>query len=154
MVELRDLPPDLQARYGYRRRSTLTTVLVAGLAVVLTVSLAWVAWTLANPPVRWKLLTWSAVAPDHTTVTWEVRRSGSSEVQCVIRVTDAKSQDVGYATVVIAPGDDYVQPTYDVRTRAPGRTVELLGCAAGKTPAVPLPEFPPGTANPPQPWTP
>jgi len=110
-------------------------------------------WTLANPEVRWKLLTWDAVAADHTRVTFEVRRDGADEVTCIVRVADGNAQDVAYATIVIAPGDDYVQPTYDIRTRAPGRVVDLLGCAAGGAPPVPGPEFPPGTQNPPQPWS-
>lgn len=153
MVDLRTLPPDLQRRYGVGRRSTVTMVLVGILAAVLVVASSWTAWTLANPPVRSKLLTWS-VEPDHARVTWEVRRSGATEVVCVIRVGDAKRHDVGYATVTIPPGADYEQPTYDVRTRAPGRIVELLGCAAGEAPTVEPPQFPPGTENPPQPWTP
>ncbi len=154
MVELRDLPPDLQQRYGYRRRPIWATLLIGLLAVVLAISLGWVGWTLANPPVRSKLLTWNSMAEDHTSITWEVRRDGAAEVTCVLRVADANQHDVGYATVTLQPGDAYVQPTYDVRTRSAGRVVELLGCAAGKSPAVRAPEFPPGTQNPPQPWTP
>lgn len=153
MIDLRTLPPDLQQRYGVTRMSRLSLVLIGIVCATVVAATGWIAWTVANPPVRWKLLTWSS-APDHTTVTWEVRRAGASEVTCVIKVGDANRHDVGYATVTIPPGDDYVQPTYEVRTRTPGRVVELLGCAAGKVPLVTGPEFPPGTENPPQPWTP
>lgn len=153
MVDVRTLPPDLRARYGVRDRPRWLAPVLVVLALVLAAGLTWVGWTLANPAVRWKLLTWDSVAADHTRVTFEVRRDGADEVTCVVRVADGNSHDVGYATIVIAPGDDYAQPTYDVRTRAPGRVVDLLGCAAGGTPAVPGPDFPPGTENPPQPWS-
>ena len=153
MADLRTLPPDLQARYGVRGRSPVAMIVAALVSGLLVVGMGWTAWHLANPPVRWKLLTWT-VEPEYTRVTWEIRRNGAAEVVCVIRVGDNKRHDVGYATVTIPPGADYEQPTYLVRTRTPGRVVELLGCAAGKTPAVPAPEFPPGTENPPQPWTP
>jgi hypothetical protein len=154
VVDLRALPPDLQHRYGVAgRRSTISMILVGLVAAALVVASGWTAWTLANPAVRSKLLTWS-VEPDHARVTWEVRRNGTAEVVCVIRVADANRHDVGYATVTIPPGADYEQPTYEVRTRAPGRIVELLGCAAGGVPVVESPQFPPGTENPPQPWTP
>lgn len=152
-IDVRSLPPDLQARYGVSARSRWSIALIVVVVTVFTAMSAWTAWTLAHPPVRQKLLTWSAVADDRTSVTWEVRRSGQTPVTCVIRVADAKRHDVGYATVTIPPGADYEQPTYNVRTRAQGKVVELLGCAAGRTPAVAPPEFPPGTENPPQPWT-
>lgn len=154
MSDLRDLPPHLKVRYGAGQRSIVGLVVGIAVAAALVIGLAWTAWTLANPEVRSKLLAWSAPAADRTEVTFEVRRNGAAEVICVIRVADNKRQDVGYAVVTIEPGDDYVQTTYDVRTRAPGRIVELLGCEAGRMPAVPAPEFPPGTENPPQPWTP
>ncbi|TXH44241.1 MAG: DUF4307 domain-containing protein [Actinobacteria bacterium] len=153
MVDLRSLPPDLQARYGVRRRPRWVAPLIIAIAVLVGVGLTALGWTLANPEVRWKLLTWDAVAADHTRVTFEVRRDGADEVTCIVRVADGNAQDVAYAPIVIAPGDDYVQPTYDIRTRAPGRVVDLLGCAAGGAPPVPGPEFPPGTQNPPQPWS-
>ena len=154
MVDLRDLPPDLQQRYGYRPTSRWLTVLGIAVVVVVLLAGALVAWDKANPDVRWKLVTWSAPADDHTVVTWELIRDGNDPVTCVIRVTDANLHDVAYATVTIPPGADHEQPTYDVRTRTSGRVVEVLGCAANGTPTVPAPEFPPGTSNPPQPWTP
>lgn len=154
MVELKSLTPDLQERYGYRRRSKLSLAIAAVMALIVAVGLGWFAWRVANPPVFWKLLTWSAPAADHTRVTWEVRRKAEDSVTCVIRVQDAVMHDVGYATVTLPPGDAYVQPSYDIRTRAAGRAVDLLGCAANAMPRVGEPEFPPGTSNPPQPWTP
>lgn len=153
MIDVRNLPPDLQERYGVKKMSKATVVILGVVATAFIAITAVTAWTLANPPVTSKLLTWSA-NPEYTAVTWEVRREAQDEVTCVIRVADGKRHDVGYATVTIPPGAAYEQPTFNVRTRAPGRVVELLGCAAGKTPAVPAPEFPPGTENPPQPWTP
>ncbi|MCB0915701.1 MAG: DUF4307 domain-containing protein [Actinobacteria bacterium] len=153
MIDVRTLSPEMQQRYGVKKQSRLALIGIGLLIAVFVAASAATAWQLANPPVRSKLLTWS-VNPEYTSVTWEIRRSPEAEVVCVIRVADANRHDVGYATVTIPPGAAYEQPSYDVRTRAPGRVVELLGCAAGKTPAVPAPEFPPGTENPPQPWTP
>ena len=154
MSDLRSLPPDLQQRYGVHGRSVWAMVIAGLLAALLAVASGWTAWSLANPPVRSKLLTWSVPADDHTRVTFEVRKDPADTVYCVVRVADDKRHDVGYATIAIPPGRDYEQPTYDIRTRAAGRIVELLGCDAGQMPAVPAPEFPPGTTNPPQPWTP
>lgn len=154
MIDLRTLPPDLQERYGRRRRrSPWVWVLPALAGLVLAYFTAQAAWQIANPPVRWKLLTWSAAA-DHTTVTFEVRRPANAEVTCIVRVSDADRVDVGEATVTIPPGTDYAQPTYDIRTLSPGRVVDLVGCAQGTVPTVPAGEFAPGTTNPAQPWTP
>lgn len=154
MSDLRSLPPDLQQRYGVRDRSMVGMVVAGLLAALLAIASGWTAWTLANPPVRSKLLTWSVPADDHTRVTFEVHKEPADTVYCVVRVADDKRHDVGYAMITIPAGNDYEQPTYDIRTRAAGRIVELLGCEAGELPAVPAPEFPPGTENPPQPWTP
>ena len=154
MSDLRSLPPDLQQRYGVRGRSVVGMVVAGLLAAVLAIASGWTAWTLANPPVRSKLLTWSVPADDHTRVTFEVNKEPADTVYCVVRVADDKRHDVGYAVITVPPGQDYEQPTYDIRTRAAGRIVELLGCEAGEVPVVPAPEFPPGTENPPQPWTP
>ena len=154
MSDLRSLPPDLQQRYGVRDRSVVGMVVAGLLAAVLAIASGWTAWSLANPPVRSKLLTWSVPADDHTRVTFEVNKEPADTVFCVVRVADDQRHDVGYATITVAPGQDYEQPTYDIRTRAAGRIVELLGCEAGEVPAVPAPEFPPGTENPAQPWTP
>jgi len=154
MIDERTLPPELKLRYGVHPRNRWLTGLVVALGVLVLVAASWTAWIVANPSVAAKLLVWEAVADDRTTVTWEVQRTGSEPVVCVLRVADANRHDVGYAVVTLPPGEDYVQPTYDVRTRAPGRVVELLGCAEGQTPIVAAPEFPPGTDNPPQPWTP
>lgn len=154
MIDERTLPPDLKLRYGVRPRNRWLIGVAVALGVVVLFAASWTAWILANPAVNSKLLVWDAVADDHTTVTWEVNRTGTEPVVCVVRVADANRHDVGYAVVTLPPGDDYVQTTYDVRTRAAGRVVELLGCAEGEAPIVAAPEFPPGTENPPQPWTP
>lgn len=153
MVDLKSLPPDLQQRYGYKPHARWLLIAVLVVAVVLAVGIGWLAWVLANPPVTYKLLTWDA-ADDHMRVTWEVHKRPEDTASCVLRATDIKHHDVGYAVVSLPAGADYEQPTYLLATRAPGTAVELLGCAANRVPAVPAPEFPPGTSNPVQPWTP
>jgi hypothetical protein len=68
----------------------------------------------------------------------------------VIRAQDVTHADVGYATVTITRGRDYVQPTYPLATRARATTAEVLGCAPSQAPPTDPPQFPPGTTNPPQ----
>ena len=47
----------------------------------------------------------------------------------MIRAQDITHADVGYATVTVTRGREYVQPTYPLATRARATTAEVLGCA-------------------------
>lgn len=153
-TRIKDLPPRLQDRYGYRRTPIVAIVIAALLAILVSGLGGWTAYRFANPEVRWKLLAWEAVAPDHTSMTFEVTKGARVQVECVLRVQDKVRQDLGYAIVTIPPGTEYSQTTYEIATRELGFTAEVLNCATPGNLHAPTPQFPPGTSNPPQPWRP
>lgn len=154
MTPLRELPPDLQDRYGYRRtpRTAIALLLVAVLGLLAFGS--WTALRLGNPPVTSKLLAWNAAAASHTDITYEVRQPVDVAVECVLRVQNQLHHDVGYAVVSVPSGTKYVQNTYSVATTEKGYAAELLGCSSTGLGNLAVADFPPGTSNPPQPWRP
>ena len=145
-----DLSPEMVARYGVRPTSRLAVAAVAVLAVTFTSFVAIVGVRLATPPVQVKLLTFQVIDDVRTDVTFEVRRDSLTDTVCVIRAQEPQHTDVGYATVTITRGREYVQPTYSLVTRARATTIEVLGCAPTEAPPVDPPQFPPGTTNPTQ----
>lgn len=153
-TRIKDLPPRLQDRYGYRRTPVTAIVIATALAIIIAAFGGWMALRIANPEVRWKLLAWEAVAPDHTSITFQVDKGASATVECVLRVQDKSHHDVGYAIVTIPPGTEYSQTTYEVATRQLGFAAEVLDCATAGNLHAQTPQFPPGTSNPPQPWRP
>ena len=140
----------MSARYGVRPTSRVLVAVVACLAVAFTAGVAWIGWRLATPAVQVKLLAFDVVDDNRLDVTFEVRRDTLTDTVCVVRAQDIRHSDVGYATVTITRGRDYVQPTYTLATRARATVAEVLGCAASEPPRVDPPQFPPGTTNPPQ----
>jgi len=153
-TKISDLSPRLQDRYGYRRTPRTTIALFALICLALAVFGGWTANRFANPEVRWKILAWKAVDATHSTVSFEIRRAATSTVECVVRAQDKYRQDVGYATLSIPPGPEYLQETYPIATRALAFTVEVLACETPGNLYVAPEQFPPGTTNPPQPWRP
>lgn len=153
-TRIKNLPPRLQDRYGYRRTPIVAIAIGALVAVLIAGFGGWTAYRVANPEVRWKLLAWEAVAPDHTSITFEVNKGAAASVECILRVQDKLHQDLGYAIVVIPPGSEYSQTTYEVATRQLGFAAEVLSCATPGNLHAQTPQFPPGTSNPPQPWRP
>lgn len=154
-IDARNLPEDLQARYGVGRRPWFA--ISAGIVAVIAFvgALAFVTLNLLSPQVTYEVLTWDDVAADRTDVTFDIRRSAEWDVYCVIRAQDKSRADVGYAVVPIPRGTSYVQLTYSLRTIAPAYIVEVLACEAGAPPdRVVPPQFPPGVVPPEQPWTP
>ncbi len=144
----------MQARYGLDRRPVGRWVGAAVVIVVFVAALGWVTVSLSGGAVQERLVSWDAAAPDHVNVTFEIsRREPAAEVRCVVRAQDQDRIDVGYATVVIAPGAAQVSTDYALRTIAPAYTTELLGCAVGEAPRVPPPQFPPGVVPPAQPYS-
>lgn len=151
-INLRDLPDDLQDRYGVGRRPWGT---IAAIVVVLAIFLVGVGFAtvmLAKPSVQSKLLVWSIVSPEHVDATFEVRSTTSESISCVLRAQDQDRADVGYATIPVTTTDGYAQIRYQLRTLARAYVVELLGCDLDTT-RIQGPQFPPGVAPPPQPWT-
>lgn len=153
-TKLKEQPQRIQDRYGYRPTSRLLIVVGAVLCVLIAGFGGATAYQVANPDVVSKLLAWNAIADDHTSVTFEVRRNSATAVECALRVQNKEHHDLGYAIVTIPPGSDYDQQTYQVATNSLGYAAELLGCEPVGNLAVPTPDFPPGTSNPPQPWRP
>lgn len=144
------LSPAMVARYGVRRTPRLLVAAVAVLAISFTSFVAIVGWRLATPPVQVKVLAFRVIDDARTEVTFEVRRDSLTDTVCVIRAQEPQHTDVGYATVTITRGREYVQPTYTLATRERATTIEVLGCAPNEAPPVDPPQFPPGTTNPQQ----
>jgi hypothetical protein len=154
-IDGRSLPPDLQARYGIRRRSPLPVIAGVLGIVAFVCALAFVTFNLISPRVDYELLAWNDIAADRVDVTFDIRRSAEWDVYCVLRAQDESRADVGYAVVGIPRGTSYEQLTYSLRTLAPAFFVEVLACEAGSPPTrVVPPQFPPGVVPPEQPWTP
>lgn len=137
-------------RYGTDRRSRVGAVAVGVVVALFLLVVAVVGWKLATPAVSSAVLRFEVVSDSQVTVTFEVHRRGSGPTVCVLRAQGEKHEDVGYATVTITPGRDYLQPTYPLATAARATSADLLGCGQGSAPAVDPPQFPPGTVNPPQ----
>lgn len=144
------LTPALRARYGLlpvplwkRGIAALAALLVVGAVLLL-------GWTAANPAVTASLLTYRVVSPEQVLIIFEVTRPAEQAVTCVLRAQDIDHHDVGYATITIPPGPALVRGEYSLATRTNAVVGEVLGCSAEGPPRVPAPQFPPGTANPPQ----
>ena len=145
-----ELSEQMRARYGVRPRSRVAVAAVAVLAVAFTAFVVWTGWRLATPPVQAKLLAFQVESDTLVTITFEVRRDTLTDTVCVLRAQDLERTDVGYATVTITRGRDYVQPRFPLATRDRATIAEVLGCAPNEAPSVEQPQFPPGTTNPPQ----
>ncbi len=144
----------MRARYGLDQRR-ISPILVAVIVVVVFLSAVAFAGIMAvRDNVEFQLIRWSVMAPDRADATFDVSRDGGDEVVCILRAQDSKRIDVGYAEIVIAPGDDVVTVDYSLRTVAPAYTVEVLACERPGELRVPGPQFPPGIAVPEQPWMP
>jgi TRAP-type C4-dicarboxylate transport system permease small subunit len=153
-VKAKDVPPHIAERYRLgtpRWTIALAVVVIAAFGA----AIAYGTWQLAAPKIQSKVLTWQVLSPEHTDVTFEIRRNGESNVWCVLRAQDESHIDVAYVTIPFAAGASYVQLTYPLRTLATAYTVEILACEAGGPPVrVIPPQFPPGVFPPEQPWTP
>jgi hypothetical protein len=153
-IDGRSLPPDLQARYGVGRGSSLPLVFGIIASIGFVAALAFVTFNLVSPRVTYELLAWDDVSADRVDVTFDIRRSEEWDVYCVLRAQDESRTDVAYTVVGIPKGTSYVQMTYSLRTLAPAYVVEVLACQAGQPPErVVPPQFPPGVVPPDQPWT-
>jgi len=140
----------MAARYGVGRTSRgLMAVVVAVVAAFLAV-IGVITWRMATPGVQVDLLRFVVVDDHRVDVTFDVRRDSVSETVCVLRAQGDHHADVGYATVTISPGREYVQATYPLATGSRATTAEVLGCGVGEPPRVDPPQFVPGTTNPPQ----
>ena len=142
----------MQERYGLNRSPIGRRIGVFALAVTFAGVLVFVFFGVTSNPVDSRLVAWDDVAPDRVNITISVKRPADAEVTCVLRAQDANRIDLGYATVVLPPGEAELFVDYSLRTIAPAYTAELLGCAIDGPPAVPPPQFPPGVVPPAQPY--
>ena len=144
----------MQERYGLDRRPIGRWIAVSAVILAFAGALAFVVAAMSKGGVETRLITWKVIAPDHVDITFQASPDSAMPVDCVLRAQDANRIDVGYATLTIPPqdADNVVISTFAMRTLAPAYTVELLGCAAGESPRVPAPQFPPGVVPPEQPF--
>lgn len=144
----------MRARYGLDRRRLSPLVVGVVVVVVFLAAVAFAGIMSVRDNVEYQLIRWTVVGPDRADATFDVTRNGSDEVVCILRAQDSKRIDVGYAEIVIPPGEATVTTDYSLRTVAPAYTVEVLACERPGELRVPGPQFPPGIAVPEQPWTP
>ena len=142
----------MQERYGLNRRPLGRLVAVGLLVAAFLGVLAFVTFGQTRNPIEFRLVTYDQVAPDRIDATLSVTRPADREVVCILRAQDRTHIDVGYATVVIPPGQPEVLLDYSMRTLAPALGMELLGCALDGPPGVTPAQFPPGVVPPPQPY--
>jgi hypothetical protein len=140
----------MAARYGEGRTSRVLLTVVAVVVAAFLAVVGVITWRLATPGVQSTLLRFVVVDDTRVDVTFELRRDSVSTTTCVLRAQSESHADVGYATVTISPGREYVQATYPLATSSRATTAEVLGCAAGEAPRVDPPQFVPGTTNPSQ----
>jgi hypothetical protein len=142
----------MQERYGLDRRPVGRRVAVAVLVVAFVAVLAFVTFGQTRNPIEFRLVAYEQASPDRIDATLSITRPADREVVCVLRAQDRTYVDVGYATVVIPPGEGEVLLDYSMRTLAPALGMELLGCALDGPPGVTPAQFPPGVVPPPQPY--
>lgn len=147
------LSPQMQERYGLLRRPVGRRIAVGALTLAFVAVLAFVTFGVTGNPVDSRLVTWDDVAADRVNMTIQVKRPADAQVTCILRAQDQDRVDLGYATVVLPPGEAEVVLDYALRTLAPAYTAELLGCAVDGPPSVSPPQFPPGVVPPEQPYS-
>ena len=148
-TRIKDLPPRLQDRYGYRR--TPVTAIVIATALQSSSPPSADGWRCVSQTLRFDGNCSPGRQLPQTTRPSHSRsiRARQRFVECVLRVQDKSHHDVGYAIVTIPPGTEYSQTTYEVATRQLGFAAEVLDCATAGNLHGTDTQFPPGTSNPP-----
>ena len=144
----------MRTRYGLDRRRLSPLVVGVIIVVAFLAAVAFAGIMSVRDNVDYQLIRWTVVGPDRADATFDVTRNGADEVVCILRAQDSKRIDVGYAEIVLPPGEATVTIDYSLRTVAPAYTVEVLACERPGELRVPGPQFPPGIAVPEQPWSP
>ena len=144
----------MRARYGLDRRRLSPLVVGVIVVVAFLAAVAFAGIMSVRDNVEYQLIRWTVVGPDRADATFDVARNGADEVVCILRAQDSRRIDVGYAEIVLPPGEATVTIDYSLRTVAPAYTVEVLACERPGELRVPGPQFPPGIAVPEQPWSP
>lgn len=145
-----ELPLHIQQRYGLNRRNKIPGAMAAILATVVALGMAMANYRQDHPSINWGLRSFSVQSAKNVSVVWEVSRSANQDTYCVIRAQDDKRMDVGYATVLVAAGNEKVTASYELATESLAVLVEVLGCATSPEMRVPPANFPPGVKIPAQ----
>lgn len=146
------LSPAMRERYGLDHRSRGRQFAVGVVIIAFLGAMVFVYFGVTGNPMESRLVSWDVQGTDHVNVQISIDRPADREAICVLRAQDSNRIDLGYATVVLPPGEGSLLIDYSLRTLAPAYTVELLGCSVDGAPNVAPPQFPPGVVPPEQPW--
>ena len=125
---------DLATRYGTRAPLRRRFV-IAAVAVLALVFLAWVGWVAlehGDPEVTSETVSYDVQGEHAASATFRVaRRTPEVRATCLLRAQSSDHATVGELNVPVGPGGDRVQTlTRTVRTERKATTVEMVGCTA------------------------
>ncbi len=141
-------PAHIKERYGLTKKSKLPFLIGLLVASIVGLGLGMANYRQVNPVIDWYILSFDVQSDKRVNVEWQIARQENRETYCVVRAQNEKRQDVGYATVVIPPGDAKTTATYGLNTESLAVIAEVLGCAYKKEMRVPPADFPPGVKIP------
>jgi len=150
MTNLADLPPHLQARYGYHKPRFRKQLAAAFAVFLLLGPVAYSVYRAHNPTFNGELTAFKVVSAQRVDVYWKLQRPENVATYCVLRAQDIRKTDVGYATVRINAGPALLQTSYALATNGQAVLAEVLACSGNDQMRVPPANFPPGVQIPPQ----
>ena len=146
-----NVPPHIAERYGIKKRRFASKLGVPlGIAVAL-IGIVYGYHVVTAAPAQFELQSFTVVSPHQVDVTWQVAREANTTTYCVLRAQNTFRQDVGYATVTVAPGAASTSINFPLATESVANLAEVLGCSDTSVMHVPPANFPPGVAIPAQP---
>jgi len=145
-----DWPLHIKQRYGLTKKSKFPIFIGLIIASVVGLGLGFANYRQVNPALDWYLLSFDVQNESRVSIEWQIARQENRETFCVVRAQNDKRQDVGYATVVIPPGEAKTTFSYTMNTESLAVLAEVLGCAYDKEMRVPPADFPPGVKIPDQ----
>jgi hypothetical protein len=127
--------PDLARRYGTPSRARRPLV-VAGVAVLAAVGLAWLAWVVlvhGRPMVSSEMVGYSVSGQHAATARFTVvRRDADVEASCLLRAFASDHSIVGELSVPVAGGGTVSTLSSTVRTERRATNVDLVGCTTAE----------------------
>jgi hypothetical protein len=146
-----DLPPHIVERYGLSTSRHRGKVSVALGVLIGLLGIGYGYKVVKATPAHFELHGFVVNSSHRVDLTWQVARKANTTTYCVVRAQNTSRQDVGYATVTIAPGSPSTTITYPLATESTANLAEVLGCSDSAVMRVPPANFPPGVAIPVQP---
>ena len=123
---------DLDVRYGRRPARDRRRLLVAVLATVGVLALAWAIWaggTVSRARIDWRPTAVDTSDPAVVRVSFEVTQAAGRAVVCSVRATDADGQVVGWVDVPVPPSaSGTATATAAVRTVRPAADGAVVAC--------------------------